>query len=141
MVQPVCCPSRAEILTGRYLHNVRTSDGSGCMHVNESKVNPYSYAHYLNQGANYSVGYFGKHLNNCPTEPPAGFDCPTCYWFAYNGDTAPGGQGGGYYNSAFNDWDGNVAVKQVLQRAPLHATGCTMPSVCWRRAERVLTAC
>ena len=80
---PVCCPSRAEILTGRYLHNVRTSDGSGCMHVNESKVNPVSYAHYLNAGANYSVGYFGKHLNNCPSSPPPGFDCPTCYWFAY----------------------------------------------------------
>ena len=46
---PVCCPSRGEILSGKYLHNIRVgalADG-GCMHVDEQKVNPVSFARYL----------------------------------------------------------------------------------------------
>ena len=34
---PICCPSRSELLSGRYFHNIKTTKG-GCMHVNESKV-------------------------------------------------------------------------------------------------------
>ena len=81
------------------------SSGGGCMHIDEDKVNPVSFATYLGEGG-YTVGYFGKHLNNCPATPPPGFDCPTCKWFANGGDTAPGGQSGGYYDSAFFDYDG-----------------------------------
>eukprot|EP00040_Diaphanoeca_grandis_P025358 m.140397 g.140397 ORF g.140397 m.140397 type:complete len:525 (+) comp30110_c0_seq1:131-1705(+) len=98
---PVCCPSRAEFLSGRYFHNVReTTSSGGCMHVNESKVNPVSFMYYLNQ-AGYNVGYFGKHMNSCPKEAPPGFDCPDCYWFANGGgsDSEPGG----YLNATFND--------------------------------------
>jgi hypothetical protein len=61
----VCCPSRAQLLSGRYFHNVRepTSSG-GSMHVNTRKVNPVSFGHYLNR-AGYTLGYFGKHMNRC----------------------------------------------------------------------------
>ena len=87
---PVCCPSRGEILSGRYFHNIRRPDSSsGCMHIDEEKVNPVSFASYLSE-AGYTSAYFGKHLNNCPSTPPPGYDCPTCRWFAYGGDTAKG---------------------------------------------------
>jgi len=79
------------------------------MHVDTNKVNPSSFASYLNQQANYTVGWFGKHMNECPHAPPPGFDCPSCYWFANGGgaDREPGG----YLNATFSDFDGGKAVK------------------------------
>jgi N-acetylglucosamine-6-sulfatase len=106
---PVCCPSRGELLSGRYFHNVRNPTPSGgCMHLNTDKVNPASFATYLNKMAGYSVAWFGKHMNSCPHAPPPGFDCPTCYWFTNGGgnDIEPGG----YLNATFNDFKGGVAV-------------------------------
>lgn len=102
------------------------------MHIDEDKVNPVSFAAYLGE-AGYTSAYFGKHLNNCPHSPPLGFDCPTCYWFAYGGDTARapnctrrlpakqggGCKGGGYFNSAFFDFDGGVPAKiSIGSKAP-----------------------
>lgn len=106
---PVCCPSRAELLSGRYFHNVRNPTPSGgCMHINTDKVNPASFATYLTEMAGYSTAWFGKHMNSCPHAPPPGFDCPTCYWFTNGGgsDSEPGG----YLNATFNDFKGGVAV-------------------------------
>jgi len=105
---PVCCPSRGEILTGRYFHNIRahTYNAKGtCMHVNTSKVNPYSFGIYL-QRLNYTLGYFGKHMNVAPHNPPPGWDCDTCHWFANGGgsDTEPGG----YLNATFSDFYANT---------------------------------
>ena len=51
---PVCCPFRAQLLTGRYFHNLRVakpSDG-GCMHVNVS----------TQASAFYDQYYFAPHL-------------------------------------------------------------------------------
>ena len=77
---PICCPSRSELLSGRYLHNIKSSDGSGCMHVNETTVNEATFAKYLQAGG-YTVGMFGKYLNNVPNFVPPGFDV----WMANGG--------------------------------------------------------
>jgi len=79
---PVCCPSRAELLTGKFFHNLKVpnrtdSDGKivGCMHINvQDNLNhpfydQYYFAQYFQQ-LNYTVGIFGKHLNN---ENPTSF--------------------------------------------------------------------
>lgn len=100
---PVCCPSRAELYSGRYFHNVReSSPKGGCMHADlQHKVLGVSYHLHLQQ-AGYTNGYFGKHANSCPQKPPPGFDGPTDYWFANGGgsDHEPGG----YLNASFHDY-------------------------------------
>lgn len=39
------CPSRSELLSGRYFHNIKTTNG-GCMHVDELKVNNNTFARW-----------------------------------------------------------------------------------------------
>jgi N-acetylglucosamine-6-sulfatase len=85
---PICCPSRSELVTGRYYHNLKKT-GGGCMHVNENLVNNQTFALYLKE-AGYTVGMFGKYLNNNPHEPPAGIDA-----YMANG-------GGNYYKPQFD---------------------------------------
>ena len=54
------------MLSGRYFHNIREpTNKGGCMHIDTDKVNPRSFGTYLNR-AGYTVGYFGKHMNDCP---------------------------------------------------------------------------
>lgn len=118
---PVCCPSRAELLSGRYFHNVVVDPGThgGCMHVDENKVNPVSA--WAKMGAlGYTVGWFGKHMNACPRTPPPGFDCDTCWFFANGGgsDSEPGG----FLNATFNDYAGSALPPLGSVNGTYHAS-------------------
>ena len=113
---PICCPSRATMLAGRYFHNIKVTprlpatsgvtpglelDGKAnsttlpmgynpnCMHINLTLVNNNTIATGL-AAAGYTVGLFGKYLNNVPGYKPAGFSA----WMA-NG-------GGDYFNPTFH---------------------------------------
>lgn len=67
---PLCCPSRATLISGRYSHNLVSSDGSGCMKLNVSIPEFYNFTFpvYLKERG-YTVGAYGKLLN--PTGTPA----------------------------------------------------------------------
>lgn len=65
---PVCCPSRSELLTGKYFHNLRNAafEPSGCMHVNTDlstpSGDPLTFATALKERG-YATGMYGKYLN------------------------------------------------------------------------------
>lgn len=88
---PVCCPSRAETLTGRYFHNLKVDPetmaqlpkSEFCMNINGSKVNNNSLARRLREDAGYETGMFGKWLNRDPGYVPLGWSA----WFGNNGGT------------------------------------------------------
>eukprot|EP00547_Thalassionema_nitzschioides_P018200 CAMPEP_0194242198 /NCGR_PEP_ID=MMETSP0158-20130606/7807_1 /TAXON_ID=33649 /ORGANISM="Thalassionema nitzschioides, Strain L26-B" /LENGTH=471 /DNA_ID=CAMNT_0038977239 /DNA_START=112 /DNA_END=1524 /DNA_ORIENTATION=- len=111
---PVCCPSRAELLTGRMFHNLKTPNASaGCMYIDVSSdlnntfySNYYFAQHFKKIG--YTVGMFGKHLNLYnPENPPRGID----RWMV-NG-------GGNYHNPQF------VWASADVQPSAVHFNNCT----------------
>lgn len=78
---PICSPSRSELLTGRYFHNIKQVGGQlWGMHVNYTYVNGNTFANLLHEEG-YSVGMFGKYLNVMPKTVPPGFDA----WMANPG--------------------------------------------------------
>ena len=70
---PLCCPSRASILTGRYSHHTRVRTNYDGEHLDESST----IATWLHS-AGYHTGLIGKYVNGYPFGPssyvPAGWD-------------------------------------------------------------------
>ncbi len=71
---PICCPSRATLLSGRFAHNNRQvafDSPNGCMHMNTSQAdnpdfnNKHTFGPHV-QAQGYRTGYFGKYLNINP---------------------------------------------------------------------------
>lgn len=98
VVNPLCCPSRASILTGQYSHttgifrNSRPYGGFGAFR-DRSTV-----ATWL-QRAGYRTGYFGKYLNGYGPRSPRYVPPGWSRWFAFRGN--------GYYDYGLNV-DGRV---------------------------------
>jgi len=77
---PICSPSRSELLTGRYFHNIKKV-GLSYMHVDYQKVYDHTFVKVLQEKAGYATGLFGKFVNTMPKNPPLGFDA----WLANPG--------------------------------------------------------
>jgi len=87
---PICAPSRTELVSGRYFHNIKRVGGPWAnMHTDPRIVNNQTFAYFL-QKAGYRVGMFGKYLNNNPLTAPAGIEA-----YMTNG-------GGEYFAPVFN---------------------------------------
>ena len=72
MSTPVCCPSRATLLTGRYQHNtaVRNNSlpGNCCGDAWRRRLEPRALAALLHRRG-YSTFYAGKYLNQVSPRP------------------------------------------------------------------------
>jgi arylsulfatase A-like enzyme len=81
---PLCCPSRASIMTGMYARHHGVSQ------------NPQPLTHptfvVAMHAAGYATGQIGKYLNSCCASPRPEFD----YW------ASPVGDGGSYFNPQLN---------------------------------------
>lgn len=125
---PICSPSRSELLSGRYFHNIKqTGAPLWAMHVNDTLVSANTFAKYLNEEGGYTVGMFGKYVNNMPKKYPVpGFDA----WLANNGGhyispefqttNIDGLPGGGWKGSAHNYTTsvvGNVSIAWIKKVA------------------------
>lgn len=63
---PICNPSRSTTLTGRYFHNLRTTNTSwAAMHVNMDAVHNRSFG-LVFQRAGYATALLGKYVNAMP---------------------------------------------------------------------------
>jgi arylsulfatase A-like enzyme len=93
---PLCCPARASIFTGQYVHNhgVRTTSEP------ESLNQDHTLQHYLRDGG-YLTGVVGKYLNHWDMSDPPHFD----RWAIFTGDPGPDG----YYDEYWN-FDGKRRI-------------------------------
>jgi arylsulfatase A-like enzyme len=96
---PLCCPSRASIMTGQYAHNTNVETNLDAERLDQRAT----MQRYL-QDAGYRTAIVGKYLNNWRKDPP------------YFNDFAIFGAGeGGYRNVLFN-------VNGVQQRIERYST-------------------
>lgn len=83
---PLCCPSRATILTGKYTHNHEVTNNhdrrGGARKFREQGLHRDTIGTRLAE-AGYGTGYFGKWMNGYEGRyVPPGWDS----WFAFSGD-------------------------------------------------------
>jgi uncharacterized repeat protein (TIGR01451 family) len=104
---PVCCPSRATILTGQYSHHTRVEANTNGALLDESST----VATWLNT-AGYRTGMIGKYLNDYPFRrgdyKPPGWD----YWAVHTGK----GNLGYYDYTLFVSPDGSSTGTRVDYR-------------------------
>jgi N-acetylglucosamine-6-sulfatase len=95
---PLCCPSRATMLTGRYAQNTKTFSAHG--EFVKAGMESRTIAVQLQAGG-YRTGLVGKYLNSYPKPKPTGYVPPGWeHWLATSGQ--------GYYNYRMFDEKGRV---------------------------------
>jgi arylsulfatase A-like enzyme len=112
---PLCCPSRATMLTGQYVQNTKTDTNDHAKFYNAGKANE-TFALNLD-AAGYRTGLVGKYLNGYPSPRtvsyiPPGWD----FWRAnaeeqttfYNYSLTNGSGGVTHYGSASADYHEDV---------------------------------
>ncbi len=81
---PLCCPSRATLLTGLYSHHTGVETNLQASHFDDAST----LATWLD-AAGYRTGLFGKYLNNYPWQRPAGYVPPGWDdWAAFTPDAS-----------------------------------------------------
>jgi arylsulfatase A-like enzyme len=83
---PLCCPSRASIMTGQYAHNTRVETNEDA-----ERLDPRATMQRYLQDAGYRTAIVGKYLNSWRRDPPFFND-----WAIFNGGDA------GYSNALMN---------------------------------------
>lgn len=79
---PLCCPSRASIMTGRYAHNTIVSNNFGAWNFNQDPT----LQAFLHDESGYRTGIFGKYLNDWNLhDNPAHWDT----WGIFDGGYCP----------------------------------------------------
>ncbi len=66
---PMCCPARAEILTGRYAQNNGVHHNTGPWGGHGALRDPRDHIGAWMQAAGYQTAFVGKHLNGWPDNP------------------------------------------------------------------------
>ena len=140
---PICCPSRATMVSGRFSHNNRVSPPNapgGCMHMNTSQAkNPDfwqdSFVPVLHDALGYTTGMFGKLLNSMDdygcdgvSGVPRGFDryfamCDPKYYeqtWADDGRVYTTGSEPGNYTTSLIGNKTLAWLKDVVGRGPTH---------------------
>ncbi|HJR44033.1 MAG TPA: sulfatase [Actinomycetota bacterium] len=119
---PTCCPARASIFTGRYVHNhgLRTNDGSTTPNLDHSTT-----LHAYLQEHGYTTALFGKYLNGWDEfEDPPFFD--RYAFFSHNAQ--------GYYFG--NTWNVQGKVRFVTRYSTSFIENKVVDFVTSRRARR-----
>lgn len=123
---PMCCPSRASLLTGMYAHNhatVNNSASGGCYgRFWQESIEPVHTLPILLQSQGYTTFYAGKYLNeyHASTVPP-GWD----KWYGLHGNSkyynytlTKNGEVKKYSDTYLTDLLQNVTVNFIKQQPP-----------------------
>lgn len=87
VTSPICCPSRASLLTGMYVHNHMTQNNSiegGCYGSRWKQLENYTFANTLKQSG-YSTFYAGKYLNQYGEKAAGGPEVVPPGWTEWHG--------------------------------------------------------
>jgi arylsulfatase A-like enzyme len=106
---PMCCPSRASILTGRYSSEVGVRTNSEGQNLDDSRT-----IATVMKAAGYRTGLAGKYLNGFPWSKPNTYVPPGWDYWRADGSGAKAAESKGYYTADYL----TVAAKNFVNATP-----------------------